>query len=94
MARLSIGVRTMMVAVVLIALVVAVAIQGYALNEQGRKIAALEAQARKFQSQNIQSGNLMNMGFSQINKSLRDDRKRLDKVEREVAARAGEPARP
>ena len=78
MARPRIGIGTAMVAILLLALVVAVALQGRALREQDRRIAALEAQTRRFQMQSFQLANMMNQGFSNMSQDRSWVRGRLD----------------
>ncbi|WZO99094.1 hypothetical protein EP7_000687 [Isosphaeraceae bacterium EP7] len=85
MAKLSIGIRSAMVITVIVALMLAVTIQSLALREQGRKVAALEARARNFSTQNAQITNIIMQMNMEMNKSVDAVRKRLDKVEREVA---------
>ena len=58
------GLRSVMVAIILIGLAVAVVVQGRMLSDQGRRITELEAITGRLQKQNLQLANGM-MGWQQ-----------------------------
>jgi hypothetical protein len=67
-----------MLAVVLIALILTVAIQGRIVNTQGQKILSLETTVRRLNTANVQMANVTNRMVIELNKSL-------SRLERDVA---------